>query len=57
MAQIVKKEVVNPIKLKDTHGNVTATYDEDMVTAVKNTVAKGATDSETIHVHVCCKQV
>lgn len=46
MAQIVKKEVVNPIEIKDTHGNITAIYDEDMVTAVKNTVAKGATDSE-----------
>ena len=46
MAQIVKKEVINPIELKDTSGNVTATYDADMVEAVKNTVAKGATDSE-----------
>ena len=46
MAQIVKKEVINPIEIKDTHGNVTATYDEDMVEAVKNTVAREATDSE-----------
>jgi len=46
MAQIVKKEVIKPIELKDTHGNVTARYDEEMVTAIKNTVAKGATDSE-----------
>lgn len=46
MAQIVKKQIVKPIELKDTHGNVTARYDEEMVEAVKNTVAKGATDSE-----------
>lgn len=46
MAQIVKKDPVNPIQIKDTHGNVTATYDEDMVEAVKNTVARDATDSE-----------
>ena len=46
MAQIVKKEVINPIQLKDNHGNITATYDEEMVKAVKNTVAAGATDSE-----------
>lgn len=46
MAQIVKKEVINPIELKDKQGNVTATYNEDMVRAVKDTVAKGATDSE-----------
>lgn len=46
MAQIVKKEPINPIQLKDNHGNITATYDEEMVKAVKNTVAAGATDSE-----------
>ena len=46
MAQITKKEVVAPIELKDTHGNVTAVYDSEIVEAVKNTVAKGATDSE-----------
>lgn len=46
MAQIVKKEPVNPIQIKDTQGNVTATYDEEMVAAVKNTVARDATDSE-----------
>lgn len=46
MAQIVKKEVIKPIEIKDSRGNITATYDSDMVEAVKNTVAKGATDSE-----------
>lgn len=46
MAQIVKKDIVKPVEIKDTHGNVTATYDEEMVEAVKNTVAKEATDSE-----------
>lgn len=46
MAQIVKKEVINPIQIKDTQGNILATYDEDMVEAVKNTVAREATDSE-----------
>lgn len=46
MAQIVKKEVIQPIEIKDNHGNVTAVYDSDMVEAVKNTVANGATDSE-----------
>lgn len=46
MAQIIKKEPVNPIQIKDTQGNITATYDEDMVKAVKNTVARDATDSE-----------
>ena len=46
MAQIVKKEVINPIQIKDTQGNILATYDEEMVEAVKNTVARDATDSE-----------
>lgn len=46
MAQIVKKEVINPIQIKDTQGNILATYDEEMVEAVKNTVAREATDSE-----------
>ena len=46
MAQIAKKEVIHPIQLKDTQGNITATYDEEMVAAIKNTVAKDATDSE-----------
>lgn len=46
MAQIVKKEVVNPIQIKDKQGNVTATYDEEVVKAIKDTVAKGATDAE-----------
>ena len=46
MAQIVKKEIIQPIELKDTHGNITAVYDSDMVAAVKNTVAREATDSE-----------
>ena len=46
MAQIVKKEVIQPIEIKDNHGNVTAVYDSDMVEAVKNTVANGASDSE-----------
>lgn len=46
MAQIVKKEVVEPINLKDSQGNITATYDEEMVTAIKDTVAKDANDSE-----------
>lgn len=46
MAQIVKKEVVEPITLKNSKGQTTAVYDEDMVKAIKDTVAKGATDSE-----------
>ena len=46
MAQIVKKEVCEPIEIKDTQGNTIAVYDEDMVGAVKNTVAKDASDSE-----------
>lgn len=46
MAQIVKKQIVNPISIKDTHGNITATYDEEMVKTIKNTVAVDATDSE-----------
>ena len=46
MAQIVKKEIVQPIELKDTQGNTTAVYNSDMVAAVKNTVARDATDSE-----------
>lgn len=46
MAQIVKKEIVQPIELKDTQGNTTAVYSSDMVAAVKNTVARDATDSE-----------
>lgn len=56
MAQIVKKEVVNPIQIKDTQGNVTAVYDEEMVTAVKNTVAREATDAELfMFLNVCNK--
>lgn len=46
MAQIVRQEIVNPIQIKDTQGNITATYDEDVVKAIKDTVAKGATDAE-----------
>ena len=46
MAQIVKKQIVAPIEIKDTHGNTKAIYDSDMVAAVKNTVAREATDSE-----------
>ena len=46
MAQIVKKETINPIEIKDTQGNTTAVYDSDMVAAIKNTVARDATDSE-----------
>lgn len=46
MAQIVKKEIVEPIEIKDTHGKVVRIFDEDMVKAIKDTVAKGATDSE-----------
>ena len=46
MAQIVKKEVINPIEIKDTHGNTVAVYDREIVEAVKNTVAREATDSE-----------
>ena len=46
MAQIVKKEIINPIELKNTKGNTIAIYDSDMVAAVKNTVAREATDSE-----------
>ncbi len=46
MAQVVKKEVVKPVQIKDTHGKVIGTYDEEMVKAIKNTVAAGATDSE-----------
>ena len=46
MAQIVKKQIVAPIEIKDTHGNTKAIYDSDMVEAVKNTVAREATDSE-----------
>jgi phage recombination protein Bet len=56
MAQIVRQEVVNPIQIKDTQGNVTATYDEDMVAAVKNTVAREATDAELfMFLNVCNK--
>lgn len=46
MAQIVKKEEVKPVEIKDTRGNVLGVYDEDMVKAIKNTVAADATDSE-----------
>jgi len=46
MAQIVRQEIVKPVELKDTHGNTTAVYDSEMVAAVKNTVAREATDPE-----------
>ena len=46
MAQIVKKQIVEPIQIKDNHGKVIRIFDEDMVKAIKDTVAKGATDSE-----------
>ena len=46
MAQIKKKEEIAPIELKDSHGDVIGVYSSEMVEAIKNTVAKDATDSE-----------
>lgn len=46
MAQIVKKEQIEPITLKDTQGNIIGVYDEEMVKSIKNTVARDATNSE-----------
>lgn len=46
MAQIVKKET--PIELKDNKGHVIGVYDAEMVSTIKNTVCKDATDSELL---------
>jgi len=46
MAQIKKKEEIAPIEVKDSHGDVIGVYSSEMVEAIKNTVAKDATDSE-----------
>lgn len=42
----VKKEEATPMIIKDNQGNSLATYDTEMVETIKNTVAKGASDSE-----------
>lgn len=46
MARVVKKEELKPIEIKDTQGNILGVWDSEMVTAIKNTVAKDANDSE-----------
>lgn len=46
MAQVKRKQEVAPIELKNNHGEVIGVYDSEMVEAIKNTVAKDATDSE-----------
>ena len=46
MARVVEKS--NPITLYDEHGEEVAFYPSEMVDTIKNTVAKGATDSELI---------
>jgi len=46
MARVQRKEELKPIEIKDTQGNVLGVWDSEMVTAIKNTVAKDANDSE-----------
>lgn len=46
MARVQRKEELKPIEIKDTQGNILGVWDSEMVTAIKNTVAKDANDSE-----------
>ena len=46
MAQVKRKQEVAPLELKNNHGEVIGVYSSEMVEAIKNTVAKDATDSE-----------
>lgn len=48
MAQIVKKEPIEPIIIKNNRGEEIAVYDAKMVETVKNTVARDATNSELV---------